>query len=152
MEEFFELLKHFDFRGLFIKPTENGFLQFFRYAFVGGIATIIDWGVLFLLTQLGIYYLISAVFSFFAGLIVNFILSKLFVFSASKARIGKTGEFISYGLIGAIGLLLTMGIMYVLTDLLNIHYMLSKIIATAIVLAWNYIARKKTLYQNTTNV
>jgi hypothetical protein len=42
MGEFFLLLKSFNLKGLFIAPTENSFLQFFRYAFVAGIATIAD--------------------------------------------------------------------------------------------------------------
>ena len=59
MKEFFELLKIFDLKGIFVNPTQNGFLQFFRYLFVGGIATIVDWGILFLLTDLAhIYHLV----------------------------------------------------------------------------------------------
>ena len=32
-------------------------------------------------------------------------------------------------------------------DILHLHYMLSKVIATLLVLFWNYIARKKLLYR-----
>ena len=72
MKEFFELLKKFDLKGIFVNPTKNGFLQFFRYLFVGGIATIVDWGILFLLTDLAhIYHLVSAIIAFVAGLITN---------------------------------------------------------------------------------
>ena len=48
MKEIFRLIKKFDMKGLFIIPTNNALLQFFRYIFVGGVATIADWGVLFL--------------------------------------------------------------------------------------------------------
>ena len=146
MKEFMGYLKHMDLRAMFITPTENGFIQFFRYAFVGGIATIVDWAVLYILTTMGMYYLVSTVFAFFAGLAVNFLLSKLLVFSASEAKVGKVGEFVAYAIIGAMGLLITMGIMYLLTDIVGMYFMLSKVIATVIVLAWNYIVRKKLLY------
>lgn len=43
MKEFFELLKKGKLRAIFLDPTDNSFLQFFRYLFVGGIATVVDW-------------------------------------------------------------------------------------------------------------
>ena len=148
MTEFLELLKHFDLKGIFLKPTTNGFLQFFRYVFVGGIATVVDWGVLFFLTSsCGVYHLVSAVVSFIAGLITNFVLAKLLVFRANEARVNATMEFVSYAVIGAVGLGITELIMFALTNGMNIHYMISKAIATVLVLVWNYIARKKILYR-----
>lgn len=148
MKEFLELLKRFDWKGLFITPTKNGFLQFFRYVFVGGIATVVDWGILFLLTDFArIHHLISAVIAFTGGLITNFFLSRLLVFKANEARVNAAMEFLSYTLIGIIGLGITELILFLLTDCGQLHYMLSKVIATVIVLAWNYIARKLIVYK-----
>lgn len=149
MKEFFDLLKRFDLKGLFLTPTKNGVLQFFRYLFVGGIATVVDWGVLFALTEfLDLYHLISAIFAFVAGLGTNFLLSKLVVFSANEARANPVMEFLGYALIGVIGLGITELIMYLFTDRMSLYYMLSKAIATALVLVWNYLARKLLLYKN----
>ena len=107
MKEFFGYLKAFDLKAIFLTPTTNGFLQFFRYVFVGGIATVVDWGILFFVTEFGgLHYIFSAVLSFFGGLAANFVLSKLLVFSASEARTGMFMEFVGYALIGAVGLLL----------------------------------------------
>lgn len=148
MKEFFTLLKRFDLKGIFITPTKNGFLQFFRYIFVGGIATIVDWGVLFLLTDFAhIYHLVSAIIAFIAGLITNFFLSKILVFKANEARVNPLLEFVSYAIIGVIGLGITELIMFLFTDCWSIHYMISKVIATVIVLAWNYLARKIVIYK-----
>lgn len=148
MKELFDLLKQFDFKEIFINPTKNEFLQFFRYLFVGGIATIVDWGALFLLTDLAhIYHLISAVIAFIAGLITNFFLSKLLVFKANEARVNAVMEFVSYAVIGVIGLGITELIMYLFTNCWDAHYMVSKVIATAIVLIWNYLARKLIIYK-----
>ena len=148
MKEFFELLKKFDLKGIFIEPTKNGFLQFFRYIFVGGIATVVDWGVLFLLTDFAeIHHLISAIIAFAAGLITNFLLSKALVFNGNEARVNPVMEFISYGVIGVVGLGITELIMFLITDCLHQHYMLSKVIATVIVLVWNYLARKLIIYK-----
>lgn len=149
MKEFFALLKDFDLKGIFLTPTKNGFLQFFRYLFVGGIATVVDWGVLMGLTELlQLHHLVSAIFAFLAGLGTNFLLSKLLVFSASEAKTNSLLEFLGYALIGVIGLGMTELIMFLFTDGLSLHYMLSKAIATAVVLVWNYLARKLLLYKN----
>ena len=147
MKELLDYLKHLNMKGLFIEPSDNGLIQFFRYAFVGGIATIVDWGTLYIVTRLGVYYMISTVIAFVAGLTVNYILSKKFVFNKSEAKVGPVVEFLAYAAIGAVGLVITMGIMYGLTELVGIHYMLSKVFATLVVLAWNYIIRKITLYK-----
>lgn len=148
MKEILDLIKKFDLKGMFILPTTNGFLQFFRYVFVGGIATVVDWGILFILTDVAhIHHLLSSVVSFVAGLITNFILSKLLVFKASEAKTKATLEFIGYAIIGVVGLGITEIIMFLLTDCVAFHYMLSKVVATVIVLVWNYVARKKLLYK-----
>jgi len=146
VKEIFLLIRKWDMKGLFLEPTDNGLLQFFRYAFVGAIASVVDWGVLWVLEKIGLYYLIAAIISFFAGLATNFFLSKLLVFNGQKARMNSIGEFVSYAVIGAIGLGMTLGIMYVFTEWLHLYFLLSKIIATLIVLVWNYLARKIFVY------
>lgn len=148
MKEFFSVLFSFDFKKIFYTPTDNGLLQFFRYAFVGGWATVADWGVFALFNKvINLHYLISAPFAFLMGLTVNYLLSKKFVFSGEKNEHQSSTEFIVYCIIGVIGLLMTMIIMYLLTEFIGFLPMVSKIIATAIVLVWNFLARKFVLYR-----
>lgn len=148
MKEFFDLLKKFDIKGILITPTTNSFLQFFRYLFVGGIATIVDGGILFILTDFAhIYHLISAAIAFIFGLLANFYLSKLLVFKGSKVNLSLSAEFIGCAVVGTIGLIFTELILILFTDFFAIHYMISKIIATVIVFLWNYVARKKLIYK-----
>ncbi len=148
MKEILQLIKKFDLKALLILPTENELLQFLRYVFVGGIATVIDWGVLYALTEIGLYYILSAIVAFLAGLTVNFAMSKVLVFKANEAKVGAVLEFVGYAVVGVIGLGLTVVIMYLLTDCLHWHYMLSKIVSTVLVLFWNYVGRKKLLYKS----
>ena len=149
MKEFFALLRRFDLKGIFLEPTQNGFLQFFRYAIVGGIATVVDWGALYLLTEFAhMHHLVSAIFSFILGLLTNFLLSKRFVCNGSKTRVNGLVEFAGYAAIGVIGLGITELILFLLTDLLGLHYMISKAIATVVVLFWNYLARKLAFYRS----
>lgn len=145
MKELFDYIFKLDFKSLFITKSSNTFIQFFRYIFVGGVSFLADGGSLFLITTIGVNYLISVIFAFVIGLAVNYGLSKLLVFENSSVN-GKI-EFLVYGIIGVIGLGFTEIIMYVLTEIAGLYFMVSKVIATIIVLVWNFVARKITLYR-----
>lgn len=147
IREIWGYVKRFDVRALLLTPSTNGLLQFARYAVVGGIATVVDWGILYLMTESGVSETVAAICGYGAGLAANYLLSKCFVFKAFQARTGAVLEFLSYGVIGAVGLGLTLAIMRALEHLLHMHYMLAKAIATLVVLLWNYLARKLLLYK-----
>lgn len=147
MKEIFRCIRSADFKALFFDQSDNLMIQAFRYVFVGGISFLADWLSLYLLTLAGLYYLVSTAFAFLIGLAVNYFLSKKFVFVENPERVGKVAEFTIYGVIGVIGLLLTELLMYFFTDILGVYYLISKIIAAAIVLCWNFVARKLILYR-----
>ena len=134
------------FSALLLQPTDNGVLKFFRYCLVGGLATIVDWGALYGAEALGLHYLAAAVVGFLAGLTCKYFLSKFMVFQAETAKLDPRREFLAYGAIGVVGLILTMILMYVMTECFCLYFMISKVIATALVLMWNFLARKYLLY------
>ena len=131
---------------IFIKPTNNTLLQLFRYGFVGGTAFAVDYGTLFLLTHfVGVPYLWSAAVAFIFGLVSNYLLSISWVFKQS-GTMQRWQEFMFFAIIGVIGLIFNELIMYAGTDILHLHYMVSKLISTAIVFFWNFFARKFLLF------
>ena len=132
-----------------INDTENGILQFFRYFFVGGIAAFANFLFLYIFTDVfQIYYMFSNILSFLIGLIVNYVLSKKFIFRIDAGD--KKVEFLIYGLIGGTGLVFDTGLMYLFTDIIGFHYLISKVLSTAIVFIWNFLARKY-FYANAKN-
>jgi len=133
---------------LFTEPTARPLLQFFRYVFVGGCSFLVDAGVLWLCVHAGMHYLLAACFGFAAGLLCNFFLSRALVFRAQTARVGRALEFAGYALIGLIGLGLTEALLYLFTEIVRFHYMISKVIAAAVVLFWNFFARRILLYRD----
>lgn len=57
------------FKKIFYGASDNLLIQFVRYFFVGGFAFIVDFGLLYILTEYaGLHYLLSATLSFIAGL------------------------------------------------------------------------------------
>lgn len=147
MKELLTYLKHFDLRNLFHTPTHNSFIQFFRYLFVGGFATVADWAVFYLLDSTHPEWMyFSTAAAFLAGLGVNYVLSKHFVFPLCS-KYHKLTEFAVYIVTGLIGLGMTELIMFILADKLGVGHMTTKIIATAVVFAWNFGSKKILLYR-----
>ena len=132
---------------LLIAETSNFWTQLFRYVIVGGLSFVVDYGLLYALTEwAGMHYLLSATLSFVAGLLVNYFISTCWIFHKSKLN-NKLAEFLIYSIIGVVGLLFNNLLLYVLTDHLHLYYMLSKLIAAAVVLGWNFVGRKLILFK-----
>lgn len=127
--------------------TDKTAIQFLRYIFVGGVAFLVDFGSLYVFTDLlGIFYLISAAVAFILGLITNYFLSISWVFN--RRTLGnKTIEFSVFTIIGIIGLGLNELFIWFFTAELNFYYLISKILAAIIILFWNFFARKITLFR-----
>ena len=89
--------------------------------------------------------MISAVLSFIISLIVNYVLSTHWVFNKNQIE-NKAAEFGVFALIGVVGLGFTEIFLYLFTDVFGMYYMFSKIITTAIVMFWNFIARRVMFY------
>ena len=135
-----------EIKSIFLKPTNNVFLQLVRYTFVGGVAFLVDFVLLFVLTEYcHLYYLYSATLSFLAGLVVNYLLSKVWVFSRQKIK-NSVIEFFIFSLIGVIGLGFNNFFLWLFTEHGNINYLLSKVFTTIIVYFWNFFARKYILF------
>lgn len=127
--------------------TDNSFIQLFRYTLVGGLAFIVDFGLLFIFTDIfRIYYLISAALAFLSGLTTNYILSIVWVFNKRRLR-NKSFEFGIFALIGFIGLGFNELFIWFFTEQFHSHYLLSKIFSTGFVYLWNFSARKFMLFR-----
>ena len=124
--------------------------EFLRYCIVGGLAFLVDIGLLNLFNRVilpelgGLRIYIATAVGFCAGLVFNYILSLLFVFNTAKhTKVGRSvGAFLIFAVIGAIGLGLTELGMYIGHGLFGINENFVKIVVTGVVLLWNYLGRK----------
>lgn len=129
------------------KRTDRTGIQFLRYIIVGGIAFLVDFGSLYILTDyIGIYYLISAAIAFILGLIANYFFSISWVFN-KRTFDNKPFEFGVFAIIGIMGLGLNEILIWFFTAELSFYYLISKILTAIIILFWNFFARKLTLFR-----
>jgi len=127
---------------LFIHPTNHGLIQLFRYGMVVAIAAPIDLGgYIILKAHFNVYYVLAATISFTTSLIVNYLLSVAWVFTAKTGR-QKYVDATIFAAIGIVGLGLTDIIVFVFTDLAHFNYIVSKLIAFTIVFCWSFGARR----------
>lgn len=118
------------------------FQQIIRFGIVGGLAFVVDFGVLTALVELGhMNELVAAAIAFCVSVIFNYILSVVWVFDVDKEK-SAARNFSLFIILSIVGLGLTELIMWIMIDKMGIFYLLSKIVATAVVMVYNFITRK----------
>ena len=125
------------------------FSQLIKFGLVGVIAFLIDYGIMVFLTEVfKIPSLISAAISFTVSVIFNYIASVKWVFDVDKEKNSKTKELVVFILLSIVGLGINELIMWIMDKEFGIYYMISKIVATAVVMCYNFITRKLFLEKN----
>ena len=117
--------------------------QILKFGFVGAAAFVIDYGLMVLLTEVfNVYSLISAAISFTVSVIFNYVASVKWVFEVDEEKNSKQKQFIVFVVLSVIGLIINELIMWIMDSKFGIHYMISKLVATFVVMVWNFITRK----------
>ncbi|MFC5300310.1 GtrA family protein [Azospira restricta] len=130
------------------RPRQKLLAQFLSYVAVGGTAFVVDFGVLYFLTEhLGVHYLGSATAGFLTGLVVNYLLCIVLIFDF-RAIDKAAHEFGLFAVIGIAGLLLNNSLLWLLTELAGFHYLASKLVAAALVLIFNFTLRRQLLFSD----
>ncbi|HVA00307.1 MAG TPA: GtrA family protein [Terriglobia bacterium] len=120
--------------------------EFYRYVLVGGFATICDTSTLYSVTRfLKVHYLVSAPIGFLVGTVVNYALSRTWVFQRRTLK-SRPAEMTIFTLIGVVGLGLNELILWFFQAKLRIYYLFGKGVSAAVVLIWNFGARKLALF------
>lgn len=125
-----------------IKTIQNkSFRQFIKFSIVGASGTAIDWIFYFICTRwLGIYYLLAKAISFILAAVNNYIWNRTWTFRSQEKRVFR--EFSKFFIVSIIGLGVNTFIMYLMVDRFKLYDFWGLIVATAIVLIWNFFANK----------
>ncbi|MEW6570100.1 MAG: GtrA family protein [Nitrospirota bacterium] len=115
-------------------------VQFFTFAGVGVVGTAAHYAVLFLLVEIAeIRPVIASGFGFVTGAIVNYYLNYHITFRSNKRHYEAALKFF---LVALCGLLLNTFIMFFTTELLYMNYLVAQVLATGLVLLWNFTCNR----------
>ncbi|MCH5154991.1 MAG: GtrA family protein [Clostridiales bacterium] len=139
--------------------------EFARFIIVGGLATVVDMFVMGVVLYAfdpslypafyNVWYgglspstaatVVGTCCGFLSGLIINYVLSVLFVF-INKGKSKSVFGFAVFAGLSAIGLGIHTGGMYIGYTLLGINEWIVKIFLTVVVLIYNYISKRLVLF------
>lgn len=133
------------------QKSKNLILEVMRYGIVGAVSTVIDIGLLKLITMAGSPYWLALAFGFAGGTVNGYFMNSRWTFKYKTA--GKEGlKFSQFTIVSIIGLALTEIIGNSYIGLVNREIsvagftvgaqMVGKLIAVVIVFAWNYLGNK----------
>ncbi len=119
--------------------------QLFTYLIVGGIATIAEWAAFYIFnTGLNINYMLATALAFILSTFVNWLAGRILMFKAAGKLLHELAKIYA---VSILGLLWNLLIMWVAVEKFGISSNLSKVIATGLVFAWNYLVRKFLIYK-----
>jgi dolichol-phosphate mannosyltransferase len=98
----------------------------------------VNLGVLYLLTNAGLYYLISGAISLEISVLANFFFNRAWTFKkeAKNAKLGKS--LLKDHTTRFAGVLINYACLFVFTEIFNIYYILSMAVGIGIATIWNF--------------
>lgn len=118
------------------------FAQFMKFGIVGFLAFCIDYGLFLLMHQVfGVYYLVASTTSFILSTIFNYACSMRYVFKGRPDQT-KVQQFAIFFVLSVIGLGVNQLVLWLCVDVFGIAAWFGKLVATAIVMVFNFVTRK----------
>ena len=115
--------------------------QFIIYGVVALIPTVVDFSLMYFLTEFaGLYYMLSLVIAFVIALVVSYFAQKRFTFRNGSQK--YVPQFSVFCLISLVGLVVNAGIVFGTVECLGLWYMFGKVVATGVSYIWNFFAHK----------
>ncbi|HVY87186.1 MAG TPA: GtrA family protein [Caulobacterales bacterium] len=118
--------------------------QFVRFAAVGAVATAVHYSILIGLKEgLGVAPVVATTLGYSAGALVSYTLNRRFTFDVKPEFATGLVKFLIVVFIGAlINGAIVAGLIRV-----GLYYLLAQVIATALVLIWNFVASRLVVFR-----
>lgn len=113
--------------------------KFLKFGVVGGSGVVVDFGITWLLKEkmrLNAYVANST--GFICAVISNFVLNRIWTFQNHDPHVAL--QFGKFSAVAVVGLALNNGIIYLLTERFKSNFYFAKLVATGIVMLWNFWA------------
>ena len=114
--------------------------QFTRFSGVGFVTAIGHYGLLIALVKgAGVNPVTASAAGALLGAVINYSLNYHFTFGSNKRH---RDAILKFGVVATIGLLLNTFFMWAGIAILGMHFMLSQILATGLVIIWSFIGNR----------
>ena len=120
---------------------QEGAIRFLKFGLVGLSGVLVNEGLLWLLTEnLGLYYLLSAAIAVETAIITNFILNDIWTFRDRRTPGNRSllGRGLKFNLVSLGGLGINIAILWTVTEVVGISYLISNLIGIAGATLWNF--------------
>lgn len=113
------------------------FFKFFKFGIVGVSGTAIDFGVTYMLKEwLKTNKFVANSIGFSVAVTTNFIFNRIFTFHSENPDIW--GQYFKFCSIGLVGLAMNNAIIYLCEKKFGFNFYFSKLLATLVVMVWNF--------------
>lgn len=116
--------------------------RFVIFCLVGLSGVLVNMSLLWSLTEfVGFPYLVSAAFGIESSIISNFILNDHFTFPDRRSHTAKSflRRLVKFNLVSLAGLALNMTVLWLLTEVFGLYYLLSNLCGIVVATLWNYL-------------
>ncbi len=114
--------------------------QFLLFTGIGAIGTAGHYVTLVVLVEaLRIAPLLASTLGFIVGALINYFLNYQYTFASTLSH---RDTMIKFGLVALVGAIANSAVMHVALTWLDLYYLLAQILATIIVLVWNFSVNK----------
>jgi putative flippase GtrA len=118
-----------------VSPTITRFLTYFL---IGSSTFVFDLLLLALLVEVFfVSHIIAAAGAFLIAVSIHYILSRRYVFKSTLRSVG--GGYANFIGIALIGMSMVTGGMYVLVDMVGVHFLVARVAIAAVTGFWNYL-------------
>jgi dolichol-phosphate mannosyltransferase len=111
-----------------------------KFALVGLLGIVVNQLALFGFTEsLGIYYLVSSILASQVSTLSNFVLTEAWVFRHRETRHSLIVRYLVFNAINMATLVVRVPVLYLLTELTGIHYLVSNLVAIGLTFGIRYL-------------
>lgn len=121
-------------------------IQAIKYGLAAFGGFLADYAALLALKEwAGLHYLLAVPLAFLVGIAINYLIGVWIVFQRGNTSLAK--ELTLFLAISLLALAITEGSMYLLTDILQIDYRISRLISGVLTYLFNFLSRRYVLYR-----
>lgn len=127
--------------------------KFLKFCIVGGMGFFVNMGILYGLTESGLYYMASAIIAIALAMVFCYTLNNYWTFGSRVRGVKAYAKSLwKYAIVSFIGDGLSFGLLVFFTEVVDLWYMVSAVAATFIVAVFRYVVVRRLIWRKADDV